>query len=209
MRAFYEEAIEQLNSALEFLGKLDAGKTRDTHELAIRRALMGPFIAVHSLISPEILLNSERLRELCEEAGDARLLAAVLVHLFFYYRSATSLDKAGTFAHQALELAEQTSGEFEIFCANFSSGLLAAEKGEYPAARQHLERAVGIGQYTQDLIIADPSVALALLNCTGYLVTACGILGYPDQAQKRRSGSLRCSGDPFPPMRMRLACTTC
>jgi tetratricopeptide (TPR) repeat protein len=184
MRAFYEEAIEQLNSALELLEKLDA-KTRGTHELAIRRALMGPFIAVHSLLSPEILLNSERLRELSEEAGDVRLLAAVLVHLFFYYRSATSLDKAGKFARQALDLAEQTAGEFQIFCGNFISGLLAAEKGEYPAARQHLERAVEISHHTQDLIIADPSVALGLLNCSGYLVTTYWILGYPDQAQEQ------------------------
>ena len=45
VRAFYEEAIEQLNGALELLGKLDAGKARDKHELAIRRALMAPLIA--------------------------------------------------------------------------------------------------------------------------------------------------------------------
>jgi class 3 adenylate cyclase/tetratricopeptide (TPR) repeat protein len=188
VRAFYEEAIEQLNIAMELLVKFDADQARDTRELAIRKALMGPFISVHSLISPEILLNSERLRELCEEAGDARLLAAVLIHLFFYHRSATNLDKAGTYARQALELAERTSGEFEIFCANFTSGLLAAEKGEYPAARQHLERGVGISQHTQDLIIADPSVALGLLNCIGYLVTTCWILGYPDQAHEQAKG---------------------
>jgi class 3 adenylate cyclase/tetratricopeptide (TPR) repeat protein len=183
LRAFHEEAIEQLHSALELLEKLDAGKARNSHELAIRRALMGPLIAVRSLISPEIRLNCERLRELCEEARDTRLLAQVLIHLFWYYFSATSLDEAETFARQGLKLAEQTSGEFEIFCGNFSSGVLAAERGEYLAARQHLERSVSVNQHTQDLIIGDPGIALGFPNCIGLLGIVCWILGYPDQAQ--------------------------
>jgi hypothetical protein len=82
-----------------------------------------------------------------------------------------------------LELAEQTSGESEIFCGNFSSGLLAMEKGEHFAARQYLERGVSVSQHTQDLILADPGVALGLLNCLGDLAIVCWILGYPDQAQ--------------------------
>jgi len=153
---------------------------------------MGALIAVRSLISPEILANAERLRELCEEAGDTRLLAKVLLHLFFYHRTTTSLDKGGPFARRGLELAEQTSGELEIFCGNFSSGLLAMEEGEYFVARQHLERGVSVSQDTQDLILADPGVALGLLNCVGDLAIVCWILGYPDQAQAhtKRLGEL-------------------
>jgi tetratricopeptide (TPR) repeat protein len=183
LRGFYEEAMEQLHGALEILEKLDAGKARDSRELGIRRALMGALVAVRSLISPEIPQNAERLRALCEEAGDTRLLAEVLLHLFFYHRTATSLDKARPFARQGLELAEQTSGESEVFCGNFSSGLLAMENGEYLAARQHFERALGISQQTRDLIIANPGVAVGLLNCVGDLAIVCWILGYPDQAQ--------------------------
>jgi class 3 adenylate cyclase len=183
LRGFYEEAIEQLLGALDLLERLDAGEARGSHELEIRRALMGPFVAIRSTFSPEILLNAERLQALCKEAGDTRLLAEVLVHLFYYDFSATSLDKAGTFARRGLELAEQTSGEFEIFCGNFTSGVLAAEKGEYLAARQHLERAASVSQHTQDLILGNPRVALGLLNCVGYLAVVCWILGYPDQAQ--------------------------
>ena len=183
VRAFYEEAIEQLNGALELLEKLDPGKARDEHELAIRTALMGPLVAARALATLEMQLNSERLRELCEETGDTRLLALVLVHLFFFHRP-TSLDKAGTFARRAMELAEESRDEFQIFCGNFISGLFAAEKGEYIAAREHLERAVGISQQTQDLIIADLNIALGLSNCIGHLATVCWISGYPDQARR-------------------------
>ena len=209
VRLFYEEAIEQLNSALELLEKLDAGKARNTHELAIRRSLMAPLMRSH--IAPEVLINSERVRELCEQAGDMRLLALVLTHLFFFFfhRSVTGLDEAGTFADQALELAEQGAGEFQIFCGNFISGLLAAKKGEYLAARQRLERAARVSQDTQDLIISDPSVALGLLNCIGYLVTVCWILGFPDQARSQAERLDELIRQSLPPMRTRLACTIC
>src|SRR5262249_486727 len=137
--------------ALGLLEKLDSGKARDKHELAIRTVLMGPLVAIRYLLTQEVLINSERLRELCEEAGNTRLLALVLVHLFFFHRP-TNLEKGGTFARRSMELAEESRDEFQIFCGNFISGLFAAEKGDYPAARQHLERAVGISQQTQDLI---------------------------------------------------------
>jgi class 3 adenylate cyclase/tetratricopeptide (TPR) repeat protein len=183
VRAFYEEAIEQLSSALELLENLNAGKARDGNELAVRTALTGPLVAVRSLVGVENLLNNERLLELCRESGNTRHLALVLLHLFFFHRSATSLDEAGAFALRGMEVAESSGGEYEIFCGNFTSGLLAAERGEYLSARQHLERAVGISQQTQDLIIADPNVALGFLNCVGYLVTVCWVLGYPDSAR--------------------------
>jgi class 3 adenylate cyclase/tetratricopeptide (TPR) repeat protein len=182
-RAFYEEAIEHLNPALELLGKLEPSKARDEEELAIRTALMGPLVAIRYLLTQEVLINSERLGELSEEAGDTRLLALVLVHLFFFYRP-TNLGKAGTFSRRAMELAEESRGEFQIFCGNFISGLFAAENGEYLTARQHLELAMGISQQTQDLIIADLNVALGLPNCIGHLATVCWILGYPDQARR-------------------------
>jgi tetratricopeptide (TPR) repeat protein len=183
-RGFYDEAIELLNSALASLEKLNASHARDVQELAIRTALMGCLIAARSLISPEIELNSERLKDLCERSGETRNLAQVLTHLFFFHRSATSREKAGTFARRALEPAEASRGEVEIFCGNFISGMLAAERTEYLAARQHLERAVGISQQAQELILSYPSVALGFLNCTGYLAIVCWVLGYPDRAQR-------------------------
>ena len=51
VRAFYEEAIEQLSSALELLENLNAGKARDVNELAVRTALTGPLVAVRSLVA--------------------------------------------------------------------------------------------------------------------------------------------------------------
>jgi class 3 adenylate cyclase len=183
-RGFYEEAIEQLNSGLALLEKLNVGRERDLHEVAIRTALMGSLIAARSLVSPEIELNSERLRELCERLDEPQNLALVLLHLFFFHRSATGRDKAGTYARRALELAEANRGEVAIFCGNFSSGMIAAERAQYPAAREHLVRAVGISQPALDLILSDPSVALGFLNCTGYLAIVDWVLGYPDRARR-------------------------
>jgi predicted ATPase len=56
-RAFYEEAIDELNTALELLQKLDPGDTHDAQELAIRKALMAPYIAIRNLASIELEEN--------------------------------------------------------------------------------------------------------------------------------------------------------
>jgi hypothetical protein len=138
------------------LEKLDAGRARDAQELAIRTALTGPLLAVRSLVGPEIEFNSERLKELCEQAGETQNLALALAQLFFFHRSATSREKAGTFSRRALELAAASRGEFEIFMGNFMSGMLTAEQGNYLAALPHLEQAVEISQQAKDLILANP-----------------------------------------------------
>jgi adenylate cyclase len=197
-RAFFEEAIEELNSVLELVKKLDAGKVRDGHELAVRTALMAPLIAVRSLSAPEGLLNAERLQELCKAAGEARYPAVMLAHLFSFHRSAASLQKAGALTDAAREVADENRGEFEIFCGNFISGLLAALKGEYSAARQHLKRALGISQHTLDLIIADPELSVGLPNCIGFLFTVCWILGYPDEARQQATHLAALLRQPLP-----------
>jgi class 3 adenylate cyclase/tetratricopeptide (TPR) repeat protein len=180
-RTFYEEAIEQLNGALELLQKVDPGDARNAQELAIRRSLMAPMAAVRVLGSIEVQENSNRLLELCKEAGEGRLAALVLVHLFFIYRG--MMDRE-TFVREVLELADHTSDEYQIFCGNFVAGLWAAEKGEYLSARRHLERASGIGPQAQAAIIADRSIALGLPNCLGHLAFVLWILGYSDKARE-------------------------
>lgn len=102
-QAFYEEAVEQLNSALELVQKRDPSNARNTQELAIRRALMAPYLAIRMAGSIEIQENSERLIELCKVAGEERLLALVLVHLFLTYRSMMDLEKADKSARQLLD----------------------------------------------------------------------------------------------------------
>jgi tetratricopeptide (TPR) repeat protein len=42
---------------------------------------------------------------------------------------------------------------------------------------------MGVSQETRDSIIADPNIALSVLNCAGLLMQVCWILGYPDQAR--------------------------
>jgi class 3 adenylate cyclase/tetratricopeptide (TPR) repeat protein len=200
MRAFYDEAIEQLNGALEILQKLEAGKARDAQELAIRTALMAPFVAISSANGSESLRNSERVRELCEQAGDTGSLAIVLVHLFFFHHGTGSLDQAEPFANQALELAEAGLGDLERFCGRFSSGWIATLKGQYPLARLHFERALEIGQETQNSIIANPNLGIAYPNCIGFLMQACWILGYPDQAQRYRDRLVELLAQKLPPL---------
>jgi tetratricopeptide (TPR) repeat protein len=186
-RSFYEEAIEQLESALELLEKGEAADVRVREELTIRRVLITSFLASRATGSVEVQQNLERVAELCRETGDERLLALVLVHLFFSYWNKMDLEKAEGFARQALELAEGSADEYLIHFGNFVSGLYAAENGEYLSARKLLERACTISDQTRAAILGDPSIALGIINCIGHLAFVLWILGYPDKARQHEA----------------------
>ena len=184
-RTFYEEAIEQLTGGLELLPKLDPGNARDGPEIAIRRALLAPLLAIRPAGSVENQQNSERLIELCTKTGEDRLLAYVLLHLFFNYRASLYLEKADKVARQVLKLAELSSDEYQIFCGNFVAGVYASEKGEYLSARSFLERASSISDQTRDAILADPGIAVAMINCISHLGFILWILGYSEEARQQ------------------------
>jgi hypothetical protein len=156
-----------------------------------------PFVAARSMTGAEGLRNAERVRELSEQAGDTQRLAWVLVNLFFFHYSPKNLDEAEPFATRALELAETTQGEFETFCGNFVSGILAVTKGEYPAARKHFEQALAISQETQDSIVAS-ALVLGFLNCAGLLMIVWWVLGYPDRARRQLDHLTELLRQPFP-----------
>jgi len=166
---------------------------------------MAPLLAVRATGSTEIQENSEKLFDLCPEMGEARLLAQVLLHLFFSYLSAMDLEKAATFARQAFELAEHSSDEYQIFCGNFVAGFHTEEKGEYLSARLLLESASAISDPAQHAILADPRTALGMMNCIGRLAIVLWILGYPDQARQRVTRMVTLLDSSLDPMARTLA----
>ncbi|HXZ88036.1 MAG TPA: adenylate/guanylate cyclase domain-containing protein [Candidatus Binataceae bacterium] len=180
---FYEEAIELLNGALALLPQIDDGTIRDTQELAVRRALMAPLIAVRPISAADNVLNVERIRELCEKTGETRLLARVLGHLFFVHLSELDWAETELFVREALDLAGRTSDEHAIYVGNFVAGMSAVYKGEYLAAHEHFERASRVSDQTQAALLRDPSIALGVVNCMGYLASLWWILGYPERAR--------------------------
>jgi class 3 adenylate cyclase/tetratricopeptide (TPR) repeat protein len=186
-RGFYEEAIEQLNTAVELLRTLDRSDARNKQEMAIRRALMVPFLGVRATGSIDHRENAERLLELARDAGEGRLSARVLVFLFFAYLGMLDLKKAERVARQALDQAQHSSDEFQIFSGNFVAGFFAEAQGEYLAARPLLERASAISEQTRAAMLTDPSTALGTLNCMGHLAFVSWILGYADEARRQEA----------------------
>jgi adenylate cyclase len=148
---------------------------------------MAPLLALRAGGSIEIADNSERLFKLCKETGQERLLAQVLVHLLFSSLSVRDLEGADEFARQALELAENSSDEYQIFSGYFAAGFNAAEKGEYLPARQLLKRACEISDRTRAAILSDARIAVGMINCMARLAFLFWILGYPDEARRQEA----------------------
>jgi predicted ATPase len=76
----------------------------------------------------------------------------------------------------------------------------AAENGEYLTARQLLERARGISGETQAAILADPSIALSIINCIGHLAFVLWILGYSDEARQQEARIITLLSSPLDPI---------
>lgn len=70
-RSAFKEATAQLNRALELVGKLPTGLDRDSRELPVRLALLGPLQATHFSTDEESRANLEAARALCGRIGDS------------------------------------------------------------------------------------------------------------------------------------------
>jgi class 3 adenylate cyclase/tetratricopeptide (TPR) repeat protein len=180
--AFFEEALAQLHAALELLPKLDDASMRDSQELAIRMALLAPLNAINQVAASEIQQNLHRTQVLCEQFGQSQLLGMVLLNLFFVHWSILDLSIAKEYADQTLALAERSTDEIISFVAGFGAGFLSATIGKFSSACEYFQRALRISDETKSLLIKNPYIAFALVNCNGTLGYVMWILGYPDQA---------------------------
>ncbi len=69
---------------MALLEKLDPGRVRDAEELAIRTGLMGALISAGpSIVAGDRIHLLERLKDLCEQAGETQNLASVLTLYIF------------------------------------------------------------------------------------------------------------------------------
>jgi len=165
----FDEAVNQLSTALEFLKKLPSSGARDTQELAIRLALANPLFVINPLPAGELEQNLRRAQALCERLGETELMARVLLNLFFVYWCIGDLDKQRAAGQAGMEIATHSPSEITVFCAGWINGFLAAWTGQYNPARTHLERALAISPAAEAFFLKDPGIALSLIDCIEFL----------------------------------------
>jgi len=173
----HSEAVGYLSRAVELLNQLPDTDDRARRELDLQIALGRSLIVAKGWSAPERERVLIRAQELCERLGESTKLTEALLALVFFRLYRRESNQARDLAQWALALAEQAEAQAMIAAAHCLLGILRFGKGEFVAARSHLERAdefFGTGPYR------DFDEAVYARMAAGGLASALRILGYPE-----------------------------
>jgi tetratricopeptide (TPR) repeat protein len=192
----HSEAIDYFTRALELLRRLPDNTDRGRQELDLHLALSWSLFVAKGPRVPEHESSLVRARELCEQLGDNAKLMEALLALAQYRVIRNDFGLARELGERVVAMAEEAKAPAMLGGAHFVLGEALFATGQFPAARQHLERAV-------DLFGAGPSRnygALFAQNAPGVLAGVVVTLGYPSTALGRAHELLsaaRRSSDPY------------
>ncbi len=192
----HSEAIGYFTRALELLRRLPDGAVRDSQELDLQMALSWSPVVARGAQAPEIESAVVRARELCEQLGDNAKLMEALLALALTRYSQRDFEQARELAQRVLAMAQPAEAPAMLAGAHWVLGFVGFITGQFPAAREHLERAV-------ELFRAGPSRnygAFFAQTAPNGLVDVLSILGYVSTALSRSHELLvaaRRSSDPY------------
>ena len=143
------EANAQLKRALQEIEKLPDGVERDSLELDIQIALIGPTIALHGFAGAAVADVSSRAIDLCRALNDDPRMFPALYARWSNLRVAGNVREAGTLAKDFLALAEKGGTRTDRMVGHRLLGTSLLD-GETPRAREHLETAIKLYDATAD-----------------------------------------------------------
>jgi adenylate cyclase len=185
-----QEALVQLEQALELLDTLPGTPERDAQEVALRMALHAPLVATESYGSARLERSHARMAALCEEMGDTPQLIPVCTALAGHYSLRAEFATSLAHAQKALALAERQGAVAYIVWARQVIGLNHLFQGNLAAAGDHIAAQLDADDSQHRAMRAvqgtDPRVV-------GYVWNAwiSWLLGYPDQARQHTQSAVR------------------
>jgi predicted ATPase len=180
-RSAYTEAINHLTLALDLLKTQANTPERLQKELALQLSLGVSLQASRGFTAAEIEATYARARELCRDIGNSPQLFPVLRGLWQFYVTRAESKIAREIGEPLLRLAQNNPDPVLLSEAYHALGATLYFQGEFPAARQYLERSLALydPQHAQTLAIRygyDSKV-----GCLVRLAHVLWHLGYPDQ----------------------------
>jgi class 3 adenylate cyclase/predicted ATPase len=176
------EASAQYQKALELLASLPGTPERRATELEIQLSLGGCFIASHGYSSEDTRKAFESACRLSAELGERRKELQAIFGLWGHFWMRAQHDRAIELGEILLAKADQLRDLMALIVGWRCLGSTLFTLGDFVRARDHLDRAVALGQQSiteeSSLTYAvDPRIAAQLL-----LAWDLWILGYPEQA---------------------------
>ena len=186
-----QEAVAHLSRGLEQLETLPDTPERSELELALQTTLGPVLIATKGYAAPEVGAVYDRALELCQRVENSSQLPIVVFGLFAFYVVRADHEKALTLGKHLLRLAESAQDRALLLQAHNALGLALFFRGDFAAARDHLEKCLALYDLEQHRSLAfsyagqDPGVTSSVFSAWASHTT-----GYPDQALKRSRDAL-------------------
>src|SRR5262245_28741500 len=203
-RSAYAEAIAHLSRGLEVLRTLPITAEHLQCELD-QLALLGPaLMATKGYGAPEVEAVYARARELCEQMGETPYLFPVLRGLWGFYFVRAELQTAHALGKQLLRLAHALQDSSRLIVASYTIGATLFHRGEFLAARVHLER--GNHPHATDTRRPDNTVSIDHgLTCLLGTAWHLHLVGYPDQALQKSYAALQLAQEMMQPFASAVA----
>jgi class 3 adenylate cyclase/predicted ATPase len=190
-RCAHAEAISHLGRGLSLLEAMPEGPERNRTEIDYRLVMGTPIGSSMGIASGEFEENYLRVRDLCEDLGEAQQLFPALWNLWMNAMMRGEMRRSCRLADQVLELGERrndTGHQIEAHHAQWTSHFLI---GEPVAALEHCRHSDALYQAEEHHELTytygghDPGVCALNIGST-----ALWVLGYPDQARDRIRSSV-------------------
>lgn len=189
-RSAAAEAIGHLTKSIDRLRTLPENRPRSDRELHLQTMLGQACIARHGHSAPETAAAYGRAGVLADAVGDVSRHFPVLYGLWAVQFVRMAIGEQRRLAGHVLGLARRQPGPERLCLAHRICGATREMTGALVPARHHLERAVG--QYDPEQHLASAFVYGQDLGASAlsHLTWVLWLMGYPDQASRRRSQAL-------------------
>jgi predicted ATPase len=189
-RHAYPEALAALRKGLALLATLPDSPERPQRELTLRLTLGELLIAAQGRAAPEVGEVYTRARTLCQEVGETLQRFRVLGGLIQFHRAQAQLGAAEESSWQFCHMAQQQRNTVLLLEGYAALGIVALYRGDFMAARAHLEQSVHLGHPWQPPSSPFYGGYHPGVSTLSWIAQILGELGYGDQAQQRSQEAL-------------------
>lgn len=184
------EAIAHLKKGLALLDHCPTLTERSALELKLSVMFGQAQMALRGYGDPEVELAYSRAHELCAQQPHSPALFAVLCGLWGFYLARGKLQIAQDLAQEALQLATNLAHPGSMVEAHFELGCTLFYKGEFVAARHHLEEGIALYTAKQPQFRTTRAVQHPGVACFAYVSWTLWFLGHPEHAWQRSREAL-------------------
>jgi predicted ATPase len=184
-RKAYHEAVATLRKGLALLAMLPESRERTQSELALQLNLGELVMAVKGRASLEASEVYTRAHALGQQVGEPRQRFRALWGLIAVYNGLGRLHTAAELDRQLLDLAQRQHDVVLVHESHVRVGGNALYRGDFVAARAHLEQSLEISAVPQSSSTLLAGRLHPRITSYAWILRPLWMLGYTDQARQR------------------------